>query len=260
MHIEHLSVSRSGCFEQCQQQYKFKYHLKVIPDRPEQIYFTYGKIVHAAAEFFVEQKGQKKIRDIVSEIMTGELDFEGSDKIFTLDDDYRRKLYEHTAFIEKFTEKVGYDGDIEYEVRYDLDPPKNKIFLGFIDRLIIKNDQAIILDYKTSKDNSWRKNKKTIKTDLQLCAYALYVHEHFNIEPEKIQAALVYLENPTVVSTNFTKKILAETKQTLKKTYSTIESIDADKVIGNVGYHCKRCDFNDKCAFYRAKWGNKDGI
>ena len=162
MHIEHLSVSRSNCFEQCQQQYKFKYHLKTIPDRPEQIYFTYGKIVHSAAEFFVEGKGQRKIREIVDDIMSGELEFEGSEKIYMLDADYRRKLYEHTAFIEKFTEKVGYEGEIEHEVKYDLNPPNNKIFLGYIDRLIIKGNQAIILDYKTSKDNSYRKNYMSI--------------------------------------------------------------------------------------------------
>ena len=248
-----MSVSRSNCFEQCQQQYKFKYHLKTIPDRPEQIYFTYGKIVHSAAEFFVEGKGQRKIREIVDDIMSGELEFEGSEKIYMLDADYRRKLYEHTAFIEKFTEKVGYEGEIEHEVKYDLNPPNNKIFLGYIDRLIIKGNQAIILDYKTSKDNSYRKTKTTIKSDLQLCAYALYVHEHFNIAPENIQAALVYLENPAIVNTNFTKKRLDDTKDILKKTYHIIENIDPDKVVGNVGYHCRRCDFNDKCAFYRAK-------
>jgi CRISPR/Cas system-associated exonuclease Cas4 (RecB family) len=255
MQIEHLSVSRSGCYETCAQQYKFKYHLKTIPDRPEQIYFTYGKIVHTAAEIFVEQKGNKRIHEIVNDLMSGTVDFEGSDKIFTLDEDYRRKLYEHTAFIEKFTHKVGFEGEIEHEVKYDLDPPNNKTFLGYIDRLIIKNDQAIILDYKTSKDNSWRKNKSSIKYDLQLCAYALYVHEHFNIEPEKIQAALVYLENPTIVNTNFTKKRLLETKEKLKLAFQTIENHDPNKVVGNVGYHCKRCDFNDKCAFYRSKNG-----
>lgn len=253
MNIEHLSVSRSNCFDLCQQQYKFKYHLKVIPDRPEQIYFTYGKIVHTAAEIFVENKGQKQIKEIVNQIMGGELEFEGSEKIYMLDEDYRRKLYEHTAFIEKFTQKIGFEGEIEHEVKYDLDPPNNKIFLGYIDRLIIKKPQAIILDYKTSKDNSYRKTKSSIKYDLQLCAYALYVHEHFGIEPENIQAALVYLENPTIVNTNFTKQRLVETKDFLKKNFSQIENMDADKVVGNVGYHCRRCDFNDKCAFYRSK-------
>jgi CRISPR/Cas system-associated exonuclease Cas4 (RecB family) len=251
MLIDHLSVSRTSCFELCQQQYKFKYHLKVIPDKPEQIYFTYGKLVHTAAEHFVELKGQRKIHEIVHDLLTGALEFEGFDKIHMLDSDYKRKLFEHTAFIEKFTEKVGFDGEIEHEVKYDLDPPNNKTFLGYIDRLIIKNDQAIILDYKTSKDNSWRKNKSNIGSDLQLCAYALYVHEKFNIQPEKIQAALVYLENPQIVSTSFSKKRLEDTKKKLKTTFYSIENFDENKVIGNVGNHCRRCDFSNKCAFYR---------
>lgn len=253
MNIDHLSVSRTGCFEQCQQQYKYRYHLKVIPDKPEQIHFTYGKLVHKAAEVYVENQGKTPIKNIVQKLLSGEMLFEGSQNLGRLTADYHRKLVNHTAFIEKFTEKVGFDGDIEHKIEYDLDPPHHKIFLGFIDRLIIKNNKAIILDYKTSKNNSWRKTKKDIPYDLQLNAYALYVHEHHGIEPEDIQAALVYLEDPQVVSTNFTKERLIETKEKLKKAFYVIESYDADKVIGNVGGHCTRCDYNDRCPFYRKR-------
>jgi CRISPR/Cas system-associated exonuclease Cas4 (RecB family) len=250
MNIEHLSVSRSGCFDQCKQQYKFRYHLKVIPARPEQLYFTYGKLVHTAAELYVLGKGSRPITDIVSDLLQGRIDFEGSDNICRLDDSYYKKLYKHVAFIQRFTEKVGFDGEIEYEIKYDLDPPNNKNFLGYIDRLILKNDEAIIIDYKTSKNNAWRKNKVTIKKDLQLNAYALHVHEKFGIAPEKIQAALVYLEDPQVVSTSFTKKGLEETKNILKNAYYSIESFPEDKVKGNVGHHCTRCDYQDVCPFF----------
>lgn len=33
--IEHMSVSRHGVWKLCQQQYKYKYHLKVVSDSPE---------------------------------------------------------------------------------------------------------------------------------------------------------------------------------------------------------------------------------
>lgn len=251
MNIDHLSVSRTGCFEQCQQQYKYRYHLKIVPDKPEQLHFTYGKLVHKAAEVYVENKGKTPIKSIVQKLLSGEMLFEGSENIFRLTTEYHNKLVKHTAFIEKFSQKVGFDGEIEHKIEYDLDPPNHKTFLGFIDRLIIKNNQAIILDYKTSKNNAWRKTKSNIGSDLQLNAYALYVHEHFNIEPENIQAALVYLEDPQVISTNFNKKQLIETKQKLRKTFLTIESVEADTVIGNVDKHCYRCDYNDRCPFYR---------
>jgi CRISPR/Cas system-associated exonuclease Cas4 (RecB family) len=222
----------------------------VVPNRPEQLYFTYGKLVHTAAEIFVESKGQKPIREIVSDLLQGRIEFDGSDNVCRLDESYFKKLYEHIGFIERFTQKVGFDGEIEHEIKYDLDPPNNKIFLGYIDRLIVRDNQAIIIDYKTSKNNKWRKNKVSIKKDLQLNAYALYVHEKFNIAPENIQAALVYLEEPQVVSTNFNKQGLQLTKQILKNSYYAIEEFDASKVKGNVGYHCKRCDYSDQCPFF----------
>lgn len=255
MHIEHISVSRNSCFEQCQQQYKFRYHLKVLPNKPEQVYFTYGKLVHTAAEIYVESKGQRPIHDIVLDLVQGRIDFDGSQNLCNLDQTYFTKLYAHTAFIEKFTKKVGFEGQIEYEIKYDLDPPNNKFFLGYIDRLIIKNDTAIIIDYKTSKNNKWRKNKKSIKKDLQLNAYALHVHEHFNIEPEKIQAALVYLEDPEIVSTNFSKQGLISTKEFLKTSYYAIENSPENKVKGSVGFHCQRCDYSDQCLFYNPNHG-----
>jgi CRISPR/Cas system-associated exonuclease Cas4 (RecB family) len=250
MNIEHLSVSRSGCFDLCKQQYKFRYHLKVIPSRPEQQYFTYGKLVHTAAELYVERKGKTPIHDIVHDLLHGKIEFDGSQNINLLDQDYYKKLYAHTSYVERFTTQVGFDGEIEYEIKYDLDPPNNRLFLGYIDRLIVKNNRAIIIDYKTSKKNNYRKNKVTIKKDLQLNAYALHVHEHFGIAPENIQAALVYLEEPEVVSTNFTKKGLTDTKELLRNSYIGIENFSPDHVKGNVGYHCKRCDYNDKCSFY----------
>ena len=189
------------------------------------------------------------------DLVQGRIDFDGSQNLCNLDQTYFKKLYAHTAFIEKFTKKVGFEGQIEYEIKYDLDPPNNKFFLGYIDRLIIKNDTAIIIDYKTSKNNKWRKNKKSIKKDLQLNAYALHVHEHFNIEPEKIQAALVYLEDPEVVSTNFTKQGLISTKEFLKTSYYAIENSPENKVKGSVGFHCQRCDYSDQCLFYNPNHG-----
>lgn len=250
MNIEHLSVSRSGCFDLCKQQYKFRYHLKVLADKPEQQYFTYGKLVHTAAEIYVESKGARPIHDIVTDLLQGRINFDGSQNMHNLDADYFKKIYAHTSVIERFTQKVGFDGEIEYEIKYDLDPPNNRTFLGYIDRLIVKNDRAIIIDYKTSKKNKYRKNKVTIKKDLQLNAYALYVSQKFSIAPENIQAALVYLEEPEVVSTNFTLKGLEETKEFLRKSYIDIESYPEEKVKGSVGFHCQRCDYNESCTFY----------
>lgn len=250
MFIEHLSVSRDSCFRLCEQQYKFKYHLKVVPNVHEQLYFTYGKLIHAAAENYVLRKGSTPIKDIIEELLQGKLEFDGYDNVCRLDETYYSKLYRHADFVEKFSQRIGFEGEIEHEIKYDLHPPHGKYFLGYIDRLIIKNDSALIIDYKTSKNNSWRKNKVTIKKDLQMCAYALYVHEKFNIKPEKIEAALVYLEEPKqIINTNFTIETLRATKKYLKESYLEIEEKKPENIKPTVGSHCQRCDFFDQCPY-----------
>lgn len=253
MLIEHLSVSRGQCYELCHQQYKYKYHLKVIPDQPEQIYFVYGKLVHKAAELYVESKGSADIFELGNDLLTGKIFFSDTKKLYLINTPYRNKFREHLKVVKLFTDKIGFDGELEYQINYDLDEPNKKMLLGFIDRLIIKNNVAIIIDYKTSKDNAWRKNKETIKTDLQLNTYALYVWEKFGIKPENIQAALVYLEGGKVISTNFNENYLLKTKSDLKNLFYQIEKSDEAKVFGNVGNHCNRCDFNNICPFFRAK-------
>jgi RecB family exonuclease len=252
MLINHLSVSRSQCFELCQTQYKYKYHLKVVPDKPEQIYFVYGKLIHKAAEIYVKQKAEEPIFEIGKKLLNRDILFEDSHKLDTLTTEYKNKFWSHLKVVEKLTERVGCDGEIEYKIEYDLSPPDKKILLGFIDRLIIKNDRAIIIDYKTSKDNAWRKNSKTIKSDLQLNAYAMVVNEEFGIKPENIQAALIYLEGGKTVSTNFQMENLLAVKESLKKLYLQIEGTDENKATANVGFHCRRCDFSNICPYNRS--------
>lgn len=254
MKIEHLSVSRTQCFDLCQQQYKYRYHLKVIPDKPEQIYFLYGKLVHKAAEIYVQEKGKRPIFEIGKDLLNKTILFEGSENLGRLNTEYHNKFWAHLANIEKLTDKVGYEGEIEYKIEFDLDPPNHKILLGFIDRLIIKNETALIIDYKTSKDNAWRKNKQTIKSDLQMNAYAFVVNEKFGIAPENIHAALFYLEGGKMVSTNFKLENLIKCKETLREKFLKIERIDESHVQPNVGNHCRRCDYSEICPYFRSDY------
>ena len=255
MLIEHLSVSRGQCYDLCHQQYKFKYHLKVIPDQHEQVYFVYGKLVHRAAEIYIQNKGEQDILEIGKKLLSGELEFPDREKLYLLTPEYKNKYWDHLVGVKLFSaeiaKKFGFAGELEYKMLFDLDEPNQKMILGFIDRLIIKDDFALIIDYKTSKNNAWRKNKKTIKTDLQLSTYAYHVYDKYKISPKNIHAVLFYMEGRKAVSTNFEESYLLQTKELLKKTYMKIESHDDKIVTGKVGYHCRRCDFNNKCHFYR---------
>ena len=253
MLIEHISVSRKGVFEQCQQMYKFKYHLKTPSPVAEQFYFTYGKIIHKIAELYVENKEKVKISDICSDILTKKIPFDeyGDDKFYApeLPPEYKSRLKNHLFHIANLTSKIGTEGFLEWEFNYDLDPPNNKIIKGFIDRLFEKNGQYFILDYKTTKSSFYRKDKTTIKKDLQLNMYARIVQKTFNVDAKNITAALYYLDEGQLVSTGFNNQYIEQVEKEVLNSYNEIAAFNPDKVMGSVSQQCFRCDYHTICPF-----------
>ena len=251
MNINHISVSRKKCYEDCAQMYKFRYHLKVPRPDEEPFYFTYGKIVHKIAELYVENNGNTSLGNITTDILRGKIEIEDGKLAPPLPNEYKRKLPLHIRAIQSLTDKIGTDGIVEYKFNYDLDPPNGRHIVGFIDRLIIKDGKAWIIDYKTTKKGKWRQTKHSITTDTQLCAYARVVQREFNIEAHNINTALYYVEGGDLIGATFSQSSLEKVEQELLKTYKSIENSDPDKVWGNVGEQCRRCDYKNMCPFYK---------
>ncbi len=252
--IDHMSVSRHGVWKQCHQQYKYKYHLKVIPDREEPCYFVYGKIVHRAAEEYVKRKGKTPILHCAGEVFAGKLKLEENQTVAPkLPREYsREQLISHLRAIESVHQKIGFSGETEWPFLFDLDPPHNRCVKGFIDRLIITKDKskAFILDYKTSKKNGWRKTRSNIHQDLQLRTYGLVVNRTFGIAPENIRGALFYLEGAEIIDARFTQATLDAAGTELLQAYKQVQGMRPSDVWGNPGNHCMRCDFNGICPFF----------
>ncbi len=253
MNINHISVSRSKCFDTCAQQYKYKYHLKLDSPVAEPIYFLYGTIVHTIAELYVTHKGEKQIGDIAKEIMEGTIELEGSSGPPKLPDEYKKKLIKHVKAVKNLTSKIGFEGHVEKEFRYDLDPPHGRHVTGFIDRLIIKDDKAFIIDYKTTKKGKFRVDSNSVKHDLQLRTYARVVQREFGFPAENIQAALYYLDGENLIAAQFSHESLLQVEKELLDMYKKIENSDPDKVWGKVGWHCKMCDYASLCPFYKGQ-------
>jgi CRISPR/Cas system-associated exonuclease Cas4 (RecB family) len=255
MEIDYLSVSRKQCYDTCEQQYKYKYHLKVVPDKPQQIFFTYGQVIHKAAELYVGAKGSQPLEHFVKEVLTGKISldrFKPAEKI-SLPTSYHNKITTHIKHLKNLTDFLGFDGDTEFEFKHDLDPPNNFIIKGYIDRLIKKDDKFFVIDYKTTKTGPFRKDKSSIKKDLQMQAYSLVIREKFNIEGDKIILALFYLEDGKMVSVSFNDETLDQCKKYLIKSFQEIKNKNPDKVNPNVGSHCRFCDYNDICPYYKNK-------
>ena len=269
MNINHISVSRKKCFDTCEQQYKYRYHLKVPRPGEEPFYFTYGSLVHRVAELYVQLGGEVSVTELGKGLLSGkyDLDEDGTKAVSSLPEDYQKKFPKHLKAINNLTNRIGMDGIVEHPFYYDLDSPNGRHIKGFIDRLIIKKDKAWIIDYKTTKKGKWRVNKETVKHDLQLRAYSRVVQREFGLKAENIKAALFYLEGENLIGCCYSEESLEQVEQDLREAYVKIENSDPDKVWGKVGWHCKTCDYGSMCSFYsgqsaaEAKWdGNLSSL
>jgi len=269
MDIQHISVSRRGVWRQCQQQYKYQYHLKTEVDEPEPFYFTFGKILHKIAEEYVRSGGELLLEEVSRDVINGKIPIE-MNRVKSIGEDGEEKVVEEPVFapkklpadakkrmagmlraIRKLTRKLGTEGIVEHQFRYDLDPPNDKCVTGLIDRLIQRDDKWIIVDYKTTKRGPWRLTPVTVTKDIQLRCYAKVVQKEFGVPAHKIYAALYYLEGGNLIGAQFSQKSLDEAEQDLLKVYREIENTPPDKAWGNVGDHCKRCKFRKICPFLR---------
>lgn len=248
MKIDHISVSRQGIWEQCKQQYKFRYHLKVVSDLPQKSYFTLGKVAHKVIEEHTLNKGKKPINEIMHDVLSGKIYVDGGAALAWND---IQRLRKHVTNYGKLSEKIGFEGKTEWNFKKDLDPPNKKCVLGFIDRLIQKDDKIFIIDYKTTKVGPYRKDSTNIIKDLQLACYCWVAMTEFGIPAKNISAALYYLEDAKLVPVTFSEKTLLNIPQFLLKIYNEIESSDPDKVVGKVGMHCNGCDYVNICPWYR---------
>jgi CRISPR/Cas system-associated exonuclease Cas4 (RecB family) len=252
MNIEHISVSRGKSYKQCPYYYKLKYHEKVPNPGEEQFYFVYGKIIHKIAECHVAEEGARTIKEISKDVLGGKIEIEPGKTAPALPSDYRTRLPGHLRALERLNAKIGCSGITEHKFRYDLETPNSKFVTGFIDRIILRDGKAWIIDYKTTKKGPFRENKQSVRHDPQLRMYSRVVQKEFGIEPENIRAALFYIEDEEVIDASYTEESLVAVERELLELYNSIKSHPPEEARGNVGNHCKRCEYRDMCPFFKS--------
>jgi hypothetical protein len=257
MNIDHISVSRKDCFDLCPAQYKFRYHSKIKSPFPEPEYFSYGRTVHKIAELYIQGQGEKTLMEITQLIFTKQIPIEERFGTQTFapnfSPEYKERLPEHLRAIDRIAKLTGFTGLTEFAFEYDLDPPNNCLINGVIDRLIEKKNKYWIIDYKTTKRGIFRKTPTTITKDLQLRCYARVVQKQYNAPAENIQCALFYLEGGDLIGARFSESSLLDVEQQLLQTYHKIKNMDPNDAKGNIGQHCRRCDYRTLCPHYKAK-------
>lgn len=253
MRIEHISVSRGKSYKQCAYYYKLKYHEKIPNPGEEQFYFVYGKIIHKIAEVNVEENGRRPLSEVCEDVLKGRIEIEEGRKAPILPVEYRRRMPGHVANLKRLNDSIGYGGITEHKFRYDLDPPHGKMATGFIDRIIIKDGKAWIIDYKTTKKGPFRETRDTIKYDPQLRMYCRIVHKDFGIDPGNIKAALYYLEDGLLLSAGYDEASLVSIEQEMLALYDEIYERRPEDATGRTGRHCDRCEYKEMCPFFKSR-------
>jgi CRISPR/Cas system-associated exonuclease Cas4 (RecB family) len=150
------------------------------------------------------------------------------------------------------SKKIGTGGMTEFSFKMDLEPPNKKFLVGLIDRVIEKDGNYFILDFKTTKKGEWRKTTSSILADLQLKCYSWVVHKTFKVDPSKIKVALYYLTDAQMVSAKYSSQTVEQASDKLLKVYNEIYSSNPDAVVGTVGEKtCKWCDYRTICPFFQ---------
>jgi hypothetical protein len=161
------SYSSLSLFQQCPKKY---YHLRVAKDfrEPETEHLTYGKLVHEAAEFYIKNdvpippqfRFMQEPLDALKQI--------GGEYLC----EYRMGLTKDLKACDFFAPDVWWR--------------------GVVDLVIIKDDKAFLVDYKTGKSSKYADTKQ-----LEILALALFVHFP---QIKRIKAGLLF-----VVANDFVK-------------------------------------------------------
>lgn len=254
MKIEHISISRENTWSECKKKYYYRYH-KGIKPTVEPIYFMYGKIVHKIIETYTLAEGKQDINEVVRLVLNGDILLEDAKdghpgkRAEPLPLDYRNKLPKHLQSFLSLSKSIGFSGKVEWKFEHDLDPPHGRKIVGVIDRLMPLKE-CFIIDYKTTKPSPYRKTKATIGDDLQLQCYARMAQKYFGYKADQIRCALFFLDGCELVDTKFSEETISGVEKRLLEVYKSIENADPEKVPGNVGKHCYRCDYKKICPFF----------
>lgn len=217
------SYSSIKTFEQCPKKY---YHLKVAKDVKDygNEATRYGNEVHKAAE--------KYIRD--GEEVPKKFSFLNRmlDSLNSLEGEKHCEL--------KFA--VAFDGK-EYKPTKFM--AKDVWFRGIVDLLIVNEDKAIIIDYKTGKNAKYADT-----TQLDIMAAATFTHFP---EVQEIKSALVYVISNDFISKKHSRKLHKSYYATFEEPLQRLAVAEEEGVWNaNSGPLCGFCPVKS-CEHYRGR-------
>ena len=233
---ERYSYSRLSSFRQCPYSWKQRYiHGNKGIDNS---FSDYGKIVHEILEQF--SLGKLELFEL-SSIFESRFDLVNwnfpHNKFVDLEESYRNK---GIAYFDNFegwdAEVLGVEQEFEFTINgYD--------FIGYIDLILKKDDDIIIVDHKSKSKFSSKRDK--MEYTRQLYLYAYWVHEKYGKYPAKLIFNL--FKSQVMIEIPFN---MVAYKETIKWVLDTIEAIKIEtefKPNVDVFFCANLCNIRETC-------------
>jgi len=221
MHI--VSFSRLQLFQQCPYRYYLRY-VKKLPEPPSEA-LELGKAVHTAVELI--HGGMPRWEAVNRAVQNAALPVSAA---------------EVAALVRK-ADIVSGKGEVEAEFMLNLD--RNVWLYGLVDWIVLKNDGAVITDWKTNRI------EKDVLATFQLDLYAAAAFEVFGAR--KVMARYVFVRTGSVREKAFDappEEALVWAKETAAEIIEKGE--EEENFRPKYGFWCKHCPFAMQCY---ALWG-----
>ncbi len=257
---EIVSATKIAIFTQCPTKYYLTYELgytellkvtrtfsniydfKQNEDEDVNIYADIkGQIIHKIFELEIEQNDlNNKLDDLIPKFLKGleEINLEEvKNKIIAdLEKYYQSETYNRLKSAQKFYN--------EYEI---YSKEEDYYVYGIIDKLVIEDDQIIIVDYKTDNLSKSTIEEKAKHYEPQLKFYSYSISKKFK-SVKNIKVLLVFIQKPDKpVEFNFSAEEIADFGKYIRKSVNTIRKGQFTKNLD----HCPKCHFNlfGKCVY-----------
>ncbi len=258
---EIVSATKIAVYSQCPVKYQLIYELgysnifKIIKKYINNFEFNYhedeetksfadvkGRIVHSILEKEIKNDKIAESVDqfLKDEIMLRDIRLDDAEKLKTSITAYLQKFFTSEIF-DKLRSYKNFKNEFEiYSKEFDY------FLYGIIDKLIIEDDKAIIIDYKSDNISTEQIKEKTGSYLPQLIFYTYLVSKLYK-QIKHFEVWLVFIQQPE--STVVRMILPDEMKELSVNIRRIVDQIRKGTFIPNLG-HCSKCHFylnNDQC-------------
>lgn len=234
-----LSFSSISLYEECSQKFKFRY-IDHLPEKPRH-YFSFGKSVHTALEYFYSTTPPPSLPEVLQHFQAkwfseGYKDAQQESDYFTKGQHILTNFYTDHA--------TNFKPPFFTEYRFDLQVDGVAV-IGYIDRIDrVADGRVAIIDYKTGSTFS----KDRVNTDDQLTMYQLACEELLGMKVDSL--TFYHLNSSTPYTSN--PRTSEQVLQLRAKIVSVANSISQGIFLPSPeDRKCSWCDYKPYCPAFQ---------